>query len=78
MSEVIWWGTVDNNKFDCHVYRVDENTGHFVVKVVDSGEELVNETVPLAYGAPFGPDVEDVCEWQGVALEAIDKWLEKR
>jgi len=75
MSDVIWRGTVDNNKFECQVFRVDENTGQLVVSVVESREILVDAPVTLAYGAVLGPDVDDVSEWMGISIDAIDNWI---
>lgn len=74
----VWGGTIDDGRFEARVDRDEENPGHeavLVVKVVESGEELVREKVGLAFGAVFGPDISDVEQWVEKSIGAINGWL---
>lgn len=69
MSQIIFQATLDD-KYDVKVTRIDGYTGQFTVHC---GElELANEVVPLAYGALFGPDIDDVTTWQNRAIEIVE------
>jgi hypothetical protein len=39
----------------------------------DNDKVILDEKVPISYGAVFGPDAIDVAEWQEMACEAVDK-----
>ena len=75
--EPIWGGTVDENRFTAQVTPDPEDAyrGKFTITVTESGEVLLDEEVPVAYGAPFGPDVADVMAWQNRTIEVVDAWL---
>ena len=34
---------------------------------------LLERDVALSFGAKFGPDVQDVADWNMIAMEALDK-----
>lgn len=72
-DEPVWSGTVDNDTYACRVDRTAKYTG--VLSVVRSADGVVvlQETVPLSYGAIFGPDHDDVRTWQTKCVEAIDE-----
>jgi hypothetical protein len=76
MEDVIYENTVDSGAFTVRVVAsADSNyRAHLKVWVTD-GELLLDEEVPLSYGAIFGPDVSDVAEWQERALVVIDRYL---
>jgi hypothetical protein len=76
VSDVIWTQTVDDGAFTAEVTRVDDDYGTLRVSVT-GGEQLLERPVSLAYGAPFGPDVDDVADWQDWTLEVIDAHLAK-
>jgi hypothetical protein len=75
---MVYENTVDNGEFHVSVEQTGEYQGQLKVKVVETGQILLDEQVGLAYGARFGPDVADVYSWQERAIEVIDKYIEKR
>lgn len=74
--DVVWNQTVDQGAFRCWVERTGERTGVLIVTHVATGDELLHQDVHLAWGALFGPDVDDVARWQDKSLIAIDVWIE--
>ena len=64
------WRTKLDNRYDIVVERVDDQTGYLVIR--EGENELLRDTVSLAYGAVFGPDVDDVMTWQNRAIEFVD------
>lgn len=72
MSDVVWEQTVDNNEYQCKVVRVDGQTHEGELVVTRDGDVIHREQVGLAYGAIFGPDVEDVATWQDRCIQVID------
>ncbi len=74
--DVVWQQTMDQGAFTLRVTRADEDTA--LLQVINNSNDdviLSRDRMPLAYGARFGPDVDDVAEWQAIALEAVDDWL---
>lgn len=67
--QVIWQTTLDE-KFACQVVRTGDYKGQLTVK--DGETVLLDKEVGLAYGAVFGPDVDDVSAWQDACIEAVD------
>lgn len=41
-------------------------------QVQDGANTLLHQDVPLAYGAAFGPDIDDVAAWESACIQAID------
>jgi hypothetical protein len=39
---------------------------------------VYSKPVALWYGAPFGPDIENVSEWEQLGIEVVDEILPKR
>ena len=75
-----WENTVDGGRFLCGVVQ-DENDGYsgrLQVKVVETGEMLLDEEVGISYAARFGPDMDDVRVWQERCIGIIDEWLEQQ
>lgn len=71
--------TVDDGRFRVTVEQTGNGySGILRVIVVETGEELLNEDVGVVYAARFGPDVDDVAQWQGKALGVIDAWIERQ
>lgn len=73
----VWDQTVDEGTWHAWVEQNphDEYAGSFhLARVNGDGteHEVIQQTVRIAYGAPFGPDVDDVLTWQNMALEYID------
>jgi hypothetical protein len=70
-ADTVWSNTVDNHRYYCRVTRKSEYVG--TLQVADADGALIHEEdVGLAYGAPFGPDVDDVAAWQDRCVEVID------
>jgi hypothetical protein len=68
---LVWTATLDD-RYVITVSRTDENSGS--LRIVDSvsGNELHTAPVTLSYGALFGPDIDDVQEWQEIAVGVVD------
>lgn len=77
---LIFWETIDN-RYQVEIQRVGEGseTGRSGTLVVFDHEQdnrlLLREKVGLAYGAPFGPDADDVDAWESRVLKFIDEEL---
>src|SRR5262245_8590300 len=63
-ADIVWEATVDEGKYRCEVVRIGHAHGMLTVTKVDTQEALLIQEVGLAYGAVFGPDVDDVSYWQ--------------
>lgn len=70
MSEDTIWSANLDDKYVCAVTRLDESRGRLTVK--DGERTLLDEVVGLAYGAMFGPDIDDVLDWQDKCVAAVD------
>jgi hypothetical protein len=73
---VVWVAQLDG-RYLCEVVRIGENKdreGHLCVFDREKGMECVyDEIVGLAYGAQFGPDVDDVALWEDKIMAFVDK-----
>jgi len=76
-NDVIWQQTLDDGRFTMRVTRVDESIGLLQVFVTEGERKLHEEQVPLAFGAVFGPDMDDVAEWQEITIAQVDRFLLK-
>ena len=72
VEDVVWQNTVDGGTWDCRVVHSSEHTGTLYVTRIATGEVIFERVVGLAYGAIFGPDVDDVQRWEGMSITAID------
>lgn len=70
--DLIWFATADRDEWFAVVTRIDENTGLLTLTRGSTGERVIEQPVPLAYGAMFGPDADDVATWVGICTT----WLE--
>jgi hypothetical protein len=66
---IIWNSRIDG-KYECKVVRVDKYNG--TLQIFDGEKEIFSKPVTLMYGAPFGPDVDDVALWQEQIINFID------
>ena len=68
----IWQAMLDGH-YDVRVTRT-EHTHLGLLTITDTRDSrvLLEEPVPLSYGALFGPDVLDVQAWQRRAIVVID------
>lgn len=67
------WGTVLDGRYQIEVQRIEHYRGELCVFDHQDGNRLLKSwTVGLSYGALFGPDVDDVNDWQERVLEFVD------
>ena len=71
-GEIIWASLLDNT-YECFVSRLSENQGQLRVVNTDTKEVLLDQEVALSYGAPFGPDVDDLAYWQDLCAQIVDQ-----
>lgn len=69
--EKIWEARLDD-RYDCQVTRINEAHGHLTVTDTTNKEILLSNEVTLSYGARFGPDVDDVADWEVRCVQAVD------
>ena len=68
---IVWQSGVDDGTWHVKVVRLEPYKGQLTITNKD-GAVIHTEEVGLSYDALFGPDVADVGEWQGKALQVID------
>jgi hypothetical protein len=72
----VWSSSLDGNTYVVAVKRTAPYHGRLTVT---RGSDCVYQTsVIIAYNAPFGPDAEDVVEWQRIGIEAADADYRRR
>lgn len=69
MNYVIWESKLDN-KYDIRVERVAPYEGELVISEGD--KMLTIKQVTLTYDAKFGPDINDIREWERSCINFID------
>ena len=74
MNYIIWKSKVDK-KFDVWVERVAPYEGELVIS--EDGKMLTVQQVTITYDAKFGPDINDVRDWERVCIDFIDNTLNK-
>ena len=72
----VWKSTLDD-RFLCRVTTDDRAPykGRLVVRELVTDELLIDETVDVAYGARFGPDLDDLDKWQRRCEEVADAFV---
>jgi hypothetical protein len=73
-EHVVWWARLDG-RYHVEVHRKSDREGTLFIWDRERGEDAppaYGRAVNLAYGAVFGPDVDDVAEWQQIALDLAD------
>lgn len=70
MSKV-WIDQVDK-KYDVYVAREDSKYKG-TLKIELNGQLLHSQEVDISYGARFGPDIQDVHDWQNICCAFVDK-----
>ena len=71
MSDVVWTSTLDE-RYEVKVVRKGEYQGYLTITDTTTGDALGSKDVGLAYAARFGPDVEDIRDWQEWAVGIVD------
>lgn len=74
MNYIIWEAELDK-KYKVYVERVEPYKGELVIKEGD--KELTHKFVTIAYDAKFGPDINDVADWEIMCINFIDNTLNK-
>lgn len=69
--ETIWKAQLDD-RYDCQVQRINEAHGHLTVTDTTDQKILLQQEVTLSYGARFGPDMDDVADWEERCVQAVD------
>ncbi len=70
-EQVIWHANDEKNEYKPQVVRTGPRTGEFQFIRISDGEILYKEEVPLAYGAMFGPDIDDAEQWMVMAYTIL-------
>lgn len=71
-DDIIYSNTVDQGVWRVEVERTGGYTARLVITEVATDTIVHTEPVGLMYGAIFGPDIDDVSDWQAKAIDAID------
>lgn len=67
------WEARLNKKYHCTVTRIAERKGQLKIVDEENQEVLLNKEVGLSYGAIFGPDIDDVMDWEQTCIETVDR-----
>jgi hypothetical protein len=67
--QIVWQSTLDD-RYEVVVVRVAPYQG--LLTILDAGEEIFSRQVGLMYNAQFGPDMDDVTDWQEIVVNFID------
>lgn len=69
-DDIVWNSTLDG-RYAVTVVRTGSYRGD--LSIHDGDQLLHRESVGLIFDALFGADVDDVAQWQRIAIEFIDK-----
>ena len=64
------WSSLLDNRYTVSVHRT--RSYHGELTIAEGERILYRKAVLLAYDSLFGPDVDDVNTWEGIAIEFID------
>lgn len=68
-DNTVWTSTLDN-RYTVTITRMKPY--HAELTIADGEQVIHRQPVVLKYDALFGPDVDNVCEWQEIAVQFID------
>lgn len=71
-QSIVWSGTLDK-KFEVIVYRKRPYKGYLIVKDIHDNQVIHRQDVTINYDAQYGPDINDIDTWQGIAMKVADK-----
>ena len=77
-QKLVWHSKLDN-RYLIEVQRTSSHKG--ALRVFDHqkrDKEIFSCNVSLLYGAPFGPDISDVADWQNKIVDFIDNTYSKQ
>ena len=67
------WANVLDCRYGIEVVRTREYEGMFRIYDLDDNNKLLHEQeTKISYDAKFGPDVNDVMDWQDIGIQVID------
>lgn len=70
------WGAQLDDRYLIEVQRKDQNTAVLCIFDHHDNDKLIfSKDTGLAYGAAYGPDVEDVGRWQEECAEYVDSLI---
>lgn len=70
---VVWTAAMDDGAWTVTVRSPDSDWYQGELTVTDAaGNEIHHQAVPVAYGAPFGADVDDVFSWQDITVDVVE------
>lgn len=76
--QLVWRDKIDN-RYLAEVRRISAYEGKFCVFDHNQNDkEIASWKISLSYGAPFGPDIEDVLKWQEKIIDFIDNIYSKQ
>jgi hypothetical protein len=71
-EDVVWTSTLDD-RYVVKVVRIAPYRGELSISEESEANQVLHKReVALMYNALFGPDVDDVSEWQQIAIEFAD------
>jgi len=70
MAQDVIWESLLDGQYKVMVTRTGPYRGQWSIQF--GGQVLDRQSVGLSYGSLFGPDVDDVADWQRRAIESID------
>ena len=74
MNYPIWESTLDK-KFTVWVERVAPYEGELVIS--ENGKMLTIKQVTISHDAMFGPDINDIRDWEIFCIDFIDNKYQK-
>jgi hypothetical protein len=74
MNYTIWESTLDK-KFTVWVERVAPYEGELVIS--EKGKMLTIKQVTISHDAMFGPDINDIRDWEAFCIDFIDNKYQK-
>jgi len=69
-DDLIWSSSLDRGRYTATVVRIAPYRG--LLTLVRSETSVLDCEVTISYDAPFGPDAEDIIEWQDMCVRAAD------
>ena len=73
LLNVIWESGDDKGVYIARCERVTDRMGILRLISVKDGQEIRSQSVSLAFGARFGPDISDVHQWNRMATGWADE-----
>lgn len=70
MSEDVIWTSLLDNRYIVTVRRTAPYRGELTI--TDAGQIIHREAVGLMFDAIFGPDIDDVSNFQRIAIQIVD------